>query len=539
MRDGAGTLIGGRYLLDEAVGQGGMGRVWRARDQVLGRVVALKEVTLPAQATTEERAELTTRAVREAQAAGRLDHQGVVTVYDVIEQDGAPWIVMRFVNGPSLGAEITRLGRLPWPHAARIGAQVADALAHAHAAGIVHRDLKPDNILLAADGAVLTDFGIARILDATPGLTGARLIGTCRYMAPEQFGSGDVGPAADLWALGVTLYAAVEGSPPFGGSSLTSIMAAVSGEPTPPPEHAGPLTEVIGTLLAKGPADRPDAPSVAHTLGRLADSASDDRGGKRPAGRSRSGRRTTAPADKPSARPKSPLVPDQQQVTAEKPEFAWTLSLTFYLDFKQRRWAKSGRSMRLLAFPWGIQWINGEDELTADWAHLASVRSANYRALAYGVPMKDHYSYTFRLTDGRDRTFAESMYPLSSRRSRRKVLSAVPGETTAVTIEQMGRILLAKVASVQLPVAIKRYNAGETLSFGPFKIDSDGISMGRDSLAWIEVRDIQTRAGAVTVWRRGKRWSPWKTASVSQIPNHVVFEMLTRTILHQRASVGR
>jgi hypothetical protein len=266
----AGQLLCGRYRLAEPVGKGAMGQVWRGHDEILKRPVAVKEVLLPEELPKAERDHLAARTLREARAAARLHHPGIVTVYDVAQFDEVPWIVMEFVSGPSLAEIIKRDGRLPWQQVAALGADLADALAHAHAAGVVHRDLKPGNVLLAGSRTVLTDFGVARVLDATTELTAkGDLLGTPQYMAPEQIEGEHIGAPVDLWALGATLHTAVEGSPPFGGPTLTAVLAAILTRPPPTPEHAGPMAPVLGALLRRVPSQRPDAAALTGQLTAL------------------------------------------------------------------------------------------------------------------------------------------------------------------------------------------------------------------------------------------------------------------------------
>lgn len=210
----SGELIGGRYRLVELIGRGGMGRVWRGRDETLERDVAVKEVMFPQGIIADQREVLLQRVLREARAAAQLNHPGIITVHDVVEHAGAPVIVMEYVAGMSLAAAIEQSGGLPVRRVAEIGAAMLRALSRAHAAGIIHRDLKPDNILLMDDRVIITDFGIAHMVDSTIALTHTgTLIGTPAYMAPEQLSGQTPAPATDLWSLGATLYCAVEGEP--------------------------------------------------------------------------------------------------------------------------------------------------------------------------------------------------------------------------------------------------------------------------------------------------------------------------------------
>ncbi|MFD8208195.1 protein kinase [Streptomyces sp. NPDC059695] len=264
---GAGLLLAGRYRLGESIGRGGMGKVWRAHDEVLHRVVAVKELTAGRFVAEADRLVLHARTQKEARAAARITHPGVVTVHDVLEHDNRPWIVMQYVDGPSLADAAKAAGTIEPREAARIGLHVVGALRAAHAAGVLHRDVKPGNVLLARDGRVLiTDFGIAAIEgDSTITRTG-EIVGSIDYLAPERVQGGDPGPASDLWSLGATLYTAVEGTSPFRRTSPISTMQAVVTEEPPHPEKAGPLASVIVALLRKDPGQRPRADEAERML---------------------------------------------------------------------------------------------------------------------------------------------------------------------------------------------------------------------------------------------------------------------------------
>ncbi|MFD3660136.1 protein kinase [Streptomyces sp. NPDC058659] len=264
---GAGLLLAGRYRLGECIGRGGMGKVWRAHDEVLHRVVAVKELTAGRFVAEADRLVLHARTQKEARAAARITHPGVVTVHDVLEHDSRPWIVMQYVDGPSLADATKETGAIEPREAARVGLHVLGALRAAHAAGVLHRDVKPGNVLLARDGRVLiTDFGIAAIEgDSTITRTG-EIVGSIDYLAPERVRGGDPGPASDLWSLGATLYTAVEGTSPFRRTSPISTMQAVVTEEPRYPEKAGPLAPVIVALLRKEPEHRPRADEAERML---------------------------------------------------------------------------------------------------------------------------------------------------------------------------------------------------------------------------------------------------------------------------------
>ncbi|MGN9780194.1 protein kinase domain-containing protein [Nonomuraea sp. ZG12] len=263
-----GRRIAGRYQLQEPIGKGGMGIVWRAHDELLDRTVAVKEVRYAA-ALGDEVQLLNRRTMREARAAARFEHPNVIVVHDVIEEDDRPWIVMQLVESRSLGTVIKQDGPLPPRKVAKIGLAVLDALQRAHESGVLHRDVKPENVLLADDGrVVLTDFGIATLETETQ-LTVTGLAGTPAFIAPERLKGLPARRESDLWSLGATLYTAVEGrSPHERGMALATMHAVLTDEPDPA-THAGPLASVIAGLLAKEPVQRLSYDEAAQLLRRV------------------------------------------------------------------------------------------------------------------------------------------------------------------------------------------------------------------------------------------------------------------------------
>jgi hypothetical protein len=254
-----GAVIGGRYTLHELIGSGGMGAVWHAWDDLLRRDVAIKEVLLPPGIPADERAALYERTLREARAAASLSHPSVVRMYDVVQDADRPWLVMELLQARSIADMISRNGPLPPRAVAKIGLSVLGALEAAHSAGVLHRDVKPANVLICSDGrCVLTDFGVARIMTdqnaalTTPGM----VLGSPQYISPERAMGADFGPPSDLFSLGVTLYTAAQGIPPFDRGDPLSTMHAVVYEDPEPPRKAGPLAPVLLGLLVKDPAQR-------------------------------------------------------------------------------------------------------------------------------------------------------------------------------------------------------------------------------------------------------------------------------------------
>ncbi|MFI6264520.1 serine/threonine-protein kinase [Micromonospora sp. NPDC051006] len=258
-RAAPGTTIGGRYSLRSSVGNGGMGTVWRATDTLLRRDVAVKEVVLPPGLAPSDRDAMYERTLREARAAAAIQHPAVVQVYDVVTEGGRPWIVMELLDARSLADMVIEDGPVAPRAVAKIGIALLGALEVAHAIGVLHRDVKPANVLICSDGrCVLTDFGVARMPTDVQLTTPGMVLGSPHFISPERAMGQEFGPPSDLFSLGVTLYTAVEGRPPFDKGDPIETMHAVVEDPPAPPQRSGPLTRVLMGLLEKDPSRRLD-----------------------------------------------------------------------------------------------------------------------------------------------------------------------------------------------------------------------------------------------------------------------------------------
>jgi tRNA A-37 threonylcarbamoyl transferase component Bud32 len=269
---GSGHVLAGRYRLVSALGSGGMGTVWLGQDELLDRQVAVKEVSPPPEISEEERGILRERTLREARTAARLTHPNVVTIYDVVEDGGRPWIVMALIHARSLRDIVQEDGPLTPQQAAKVALQVLAALTAAHALGITHRDVKPGNVLIDEAGrAVLADFGIARADDSPTLTSSGMLVGSPSYIAPERARGERGGPESDLWSLGATLYAIVEGRPPYERPGALATLMAVVAEAPDPTRRAGPLGPVISGLLSRDQTQRLGAAAAERMLRRIAE----------------------------------------------------------------------------------------------------------------------------------------------------------------------------------------------------------------------------------------------------------------------------
>ncbi|RIV39432.1 serine/threonine-protein kinase [Micromonospora radicis] len=265
-----GTVIGARYSLRSAVGNGGMGTVWRSTDTLLRRDVAVKEVILPPGLAPSDRDAMYERTLREARAAAAIAHPAVVQVYDVVTEAGRPWIVMELLDARSLADMVIEDGPIAQRVVAKIGIALLGALEVAHAIGVLHRDVKPANVLICSDGrCVLTDFGVARMPTDVQLTTPGMVLGSPHFISPERAMGQEFGPPSDLFSLGVTLYTAVEGRPPFDRGDPIETMHAVVEDPPAPPQRSGPLTRVLMGLLEKDPARRLDVHTARAMLREL------------------------------------------------------------------------------------------------------------------------------------------------------------------------------------------------------------------------------------------------------------------------------
>jgi tRNA A-37 threonylcarbamoyl transferase component Bud32 len=542
-------VVASRYRLVRELGRGGMGTVWLASDQLAGRQVAVKELRPPHGLSQAEQDVFTQRALQEARSAARIHHPGAVTLYDILpatSDDDAVYLIMEYLDGPTLAELMQASGAQPAPRVAAWGLQLLSVLETAHGLGIVHRDIKPANIILTAGQARLTDFGIAHTV-GDPRLTRVGIMGTRAYLAPELLNSAPLSPAADLWSLGATLYAAAAGRGPFDRDNPAATLHAVLVGDLPAAPGPPALAAAITGLLQRDPARRATIAQAREQLQRAAQLPGSP---QLPAGQVTSGVAFPVhggPADAPptlweraptTRSPSAAGAPPR----AEQPQFAWTAEwrgLARVLMWSEARQALAeGRRPSILVFGWGIRASDGQGEVSARWEEITQLwREATQQPIAT-VTYQMRYRYRLQFASGRFQVFAGMLGEGTDRWSRVTPLVARPGVTTRVTIEQLGRLLDDGVTRVQLPLALDRFRAGQPVVFGPLAVGQNGVASGPQLLPWTEIHGVQARNDAVFFMRAGIWW-PWARLLASQIPNYPVFEALVRTVLAQRPPVPR
>ncbi|MEU9142628.1 serine/threonine-protein kinase [Streptomyces sp. NPDC048349] len=374
---GGGAVLAGRYRLIEPIGRGGMGKVWRAHDELLHRTVAVKELTAGLYVAQADRDVMHARTQKEARAAARIQHPAVVTVHDVLEHDARPWIVMEYIDGPSLADAAKAAGRIEPREAARIGLHVLGALRAAHAVGVLHRDVKPGNVLLAKDGRVLlTDFGIAAIEGDSSITRTGEIVGSIDYLAPERVTGGTPGTASDLWSLGATLYTAVEARSPFRRTSPISSLQAVVNDDPPALKQSGALGPVITALLQKDPADRPTAVEAERMLLEAMEGRAPKAAQAYVPTRAVTSRELAPAQEAPQEEPQAPAAPADTARTAPLPEPPAPAPASA-ADRPGGGWTKRAAAVALVAALIGGGGVFGVLTYTGGWGGGGSDKNAS------------------------------------------------------------------------------------------------------------------------------------------------------------------
>jgi serine/threonine protein kinase len=534
-----GRVVAGRYRLVRELGRGGMGTVWLADDQLVGRQVAVKEMRAPHGLTETEQATFTQRALTEARSAARIHHPGAVTLHDILPAtpaDDAVYLIMELLDGPTLAQLIGSRGAQPAPAVATWGLQLLAVLDAAHALGIIHRDIKPANIIITSGQAKLTDFGIAHTI-GDPRLTRSGVLGTQAYLAPELFDAAPLSPAADLWSLGATLHAAATGHGPFDRDTTAATLRAILIEDLPAPRCPPALAAAITALLQRDPAHRATIPQARAQLQQITQPT----GPHQPTGHTTStptpvpNPPTGAPWEQP-ATTRSPAPPSLTS-SGEQAQFEWIpqwkrLGKVFGPGSKTRKAMADGVKISVLVFSWGIRVNDQEGEVSIRWEEITELRKSIVRQNIYST-YQMHYTYRLQLASGQSKVFGGMLGERLDRPSRAARLVVTPGITAPVTVEQIGRLLDAGVARVQIPRTFELFNAGQTVSFGPLMVSQNGMATGDKMLPWSEIKEVKTWDGSVNIKKVGKRL-PWASAAVGKIPNYSAFDALVRAVLASR-----